>query len=319
MKKWIWLILIVFLVGCQTDALEYYRDASLKTQTIEQGQSKLDMTLEVDFSDQVVKDNPELEDFLGKIVYEQNAQFSGEDVIARQYLGNDAIGLDTIFYKSGQDEYLRIPFLGKYLSLAEYEDNELYAEPPFTKASEEEIKKMWLALVGEEDVVNLGDEVIDTPEGEVKVKKFVISFSNEQVHQFFGDVLTLLEKDPKFVEMIPKYPSYVYQDDQMMTYENNLSLDEMILGMRTFMDNVVVDEFKMTAYIDIDKYIVHHVYDVKLSFKDFIEEALNEVRFHAEYQLYDLHEKQVLSFPDVGEEDYITSEEIIENFEAFMD
>lgn len=318
MKKWIWLIMIIFLVGCQVDALEYYQEASEKTSTIEDGQSELDMSLELDFNIDVKDQNPELDDFFGSIVYEQIAKFSKEQTIARQYIGNDAIGMDLVYYKNYDEEYLKVPYLGKYLSLLDLNMNsDLYAEPPFSKASEEEIKRMWLALVSEEDVVNLGDEVIDTPEGEVKVKKFVISFSHDQVQAFMNEVLILLENDAKFIEQLPKYQTYNYSDGEFETYQHDLDAEQMMNGIHMFMDNIVVEEFKMTAYIDIDKYIVHHVYDVKLSFKDFMKEVLDEIRFHADYQLFDMHEKQELEFPELNDNEFVTIEELLEGFEAF--
>jgi hypothetical protein len=192
-----------------------------------------------------------------------------------------------------------------------------FQEPPVSEASQLKIAEKWRALVQEDDVVNLGDEVIDTPEGEVKVKKFVISFSHDQIYSFFNEVIDILAEDEVIIEKVKSYPTYTFENDELVESDYQLSAEEIIQGYRELLEAVFIEDFSMTAYIDIDQYIVNHIYDAKISFKDILEEQIESITIHAEYELFDLNNKQEMDFPNVTENDWITFDEVIDSFGDF--
>lgn len=321
MKKLvIFLLSALLLISCDVDALKYYNEATLKTETVEDGQSKLDIKVEMNFSEEA-KDSVEELALFEEINFSHHMQFGKDQTISRQYLGTNAVGVDTVYYREQDLSYIRVPFLGKYLKLNDLSfggiESSTYEEPPISEASKLKIAEKWRLLVQEDDVVNLGDEVIDTPEGEVKVKKFVISFSHDQVYKFLNEVIDILAEDDVFIEQVKSYPTYTFENNELKTSDYELSAEDIIQGNRALLDAIVIEDFSMTAYIDIDQYIVNHIYDAKISFKDILEEAIESITIHAEYELFDLNNKQEMDFPNVTENDWITFDEVIDSFGDF--
>lgn len=318
MKKFILLIMVLVLVGCNQDALSYYQKSVKATETIERGKSKIVASVDFDFGSEM---DQELAVLIDTINYSSLANFdkSLNNKIVRQYLGLSQLGFDTIYYQQEDEEFIKVPFTGKYIklddSLFESEEN-LYDKPPLSEASLSQIKDLWQNLVQEEDVVNLGNDVIDTPEGEVKVKKFVIKFSQEQVIGFLNESLMIISEDKQFHEMISKYPSYVYINDEIIQLEGmTLSGDDIIEAIGEMVKELRVNTFEYTAYIDVDKYIVESNYDIDLSFNDTVGSLVKGANFNLNYLLYDLHEKIVFEFPVLTEENITTIDQVIESLE----
>ena len=324
MKRLLVLLMSVFLLmGCEIDALNYYQEAIKKTDTIETAKSKLELKFNLDFSEEAIAEVPELVDILSEITYLDDSKFdkTEEQIVSRQYIGTKAFGVDTIYYKDADKSFIKVPFSGKFLkfdaeNMIEGLDMSVYEEAPISESTLQQIKVKWLALVNEEDVVNLGDEVIDTPEGEVKVKKMVVTFSNEQIHGFLDEVLDLVSKDSIFIEKIKSYPTYAFEDGELNVIDGyEMDAKESIELIRLLLDDVIVDEFKFITYIDIDKYVIHHQYEVNLSFKGDLETVIESLTMTSDYQLYDIHEKNVFETPVLTENNTITITELLEELE----
>lgn len=323
-KKWLILIVCaIFLMGCSTDALSYYQEAAIKTDSLDRAKSTLDLGVDFDFTDLFKTEAGEFTDFLEEISYTSERAFDRKtnEKIVRQYVGNRQIGFDTVFYNDKGLEYIKVPFAGKYLKLETLLQSDLlgdaiYDEPPFEKKTLNRIKQLWLDLVQVEDVVNLGDEVIDTPEGEVKVKKFVVSFSNEQIKTFLKQVTSLIAEDEKFAQMIKEQVSIKIDDSGISTMTTeSVDVKQVIEGMDQLLSDVIVDEFEMVTYIDIDQYIIESRYKVQLSFKGELGELIKTLKLDASYMLYDLHETISFVFPSIDETNTSDLETILDNFD----
>ncbi len=321
MKKLFIILLAVLLMGCEIDALNYYQEAIEKSETIKDGQSKLDIELDIELSDELKETESEFASLISHVVFSNQKQFGENKSISRQYIGTDALGVDMVYYNNEGSEFVKIPFLGKYLPLDEMMldeiDTTIYDKPPYSEESIQQISQIWTALVQEEDVVNLGDEVIDTPEGEVKVKKLVVSFSHDQIHQFLNDALIIISVDEVFKEEVKDYPMYGIQDGKLITSDQIVPAEDIIKGTQMLLDSVIVEDFEMITYIDIDKYIIQYEYNMKFSFKGVLESILNNINIKAAYQLYDIHQEQILEFPTLDESNKTTIEEIIDTLGEF--
>lgn len=321
MKKIFFLLLVTFtLMACGMDALNYYQEAVNKTETIEMGKSVLDLNVVVTFSNEFIELEPNLVELLKEINYRSHSEFSlkTKEALNRLYLGNDAFGMDIIHYKQEDKNVIKVPFTGKFLALdpetlIEGLDFSVYDESPISERVVKEIKEKWFNLVREEDVVNLGNEVIDTPEGEVKVKKMVVSFSNDQIHRFLDDILLSLANDDVFKEQIKKYPTYNIVNNKLVATDNfELNVEDVIEAMRLVFDDTIVDEMKFISYIDIDKYMIQHEYKISLSFKGDLEGIIKSIKFTSDFQLFDLHKENQFDFPAMDKKNTISINEIKE-------
>lgn len=319
MKKIIVILMVLFLFGCETDEFSYYQESLEKSDAVASGQSESTIQMDLEFSKSLRDENPEYEAF-ETINYSSTRAFDDGQSISRLYIGNDMIGLDASYYNDGSSEWVRIPFLGKFLSLDDLDfemDESLYDKPPLSEEAMNQIAANWRRLAKEDDVVNLGDEVIDTPEGEVKVKKLVVSFSHEQVHTFLNTTLDILRNDSVFREEIVKYPFYMYEDGELKTYKMELTADELVDTYQQLVDVIIVDDFKMEVFIDIDQYVIQTTYEFKLSFTGFLADALNHFEVKGEQQLFDLHQDQILEFPELNEQNTITFDELLDRLGEF--
>jgi len=318
------LILIILLMGCQQDALKYYQESSLKTDAIDRAKSTIDLQLKVEVSELLKDEEPTLTDFISEINFNTSTQFDQKlgKRIASQYIGNGLIGIDTVYYKDGDNEYLKIPFTGKYISLDQLMSDEdldfsMYEEVPISDNAVEALKDLWFNLAGQDDVVKLGNEVIDTPEGEVKVKKFVISFSHEQIQTFLKEAMNILEGDELLRSKIKDYPLFIIEDGKMTISNDSfeIDVDEVLDSLRLALRDMIIEEFKLITYIDVDQYIIESEYEIKVSFKGFLVDYLENVEFKLKYALYDLHEKIKFNFPEINDSNTTTIDEVLETLE----
>ncbi|MBN2796663.1 MAG: hypothetical protein JXR88_14735 [Clostridia bacterium] len=323
MKKLLLLILMLLLVSCDQDALNYYMEAGVKTDTIDRAKTTLDLKVDMSFNDDFQEEYASIADLLSFIQYKSNSAYdkTTQEKITYQYLGSEGIGVDTTYYQFSDGSYLRVPFVGKYLDFNQIEmigetDFSAYSKSPLTEEALSFIEEKWMALVNEEDVVNLGNEVIDTPEGEVKVKKFVVTLSNEQLHDFLNDVIEYLKSDQYFNEVFRSYPLYNLEDDELVEFDAfEITGQDWLNNMSELLEDIIVNRFKMTTYIDIDQYIIESKYEVSLNFVGILETIIESLELEANYQMYDLHEKIQFDFPSIAEEQMTTIEEVLEIFE----
>lgn len=326
MKKIIFIGLLIFslaLMGCNEDELEVYKEAKIKTDTIEIGKSKLETEVNVELAEKLPEELEKIRNFVESVTYSNDTMYDKEEnnIIVRQYFGTNTIGFDTVFYSNNGNEFLKIPFLGKFIeldNLGEF-DNEIlseinFEEPPISEETVKQVSDLWLQLINEEDVVNLGNEVVDTPEGEVKVKKMVVTFKDSQLKEFLNQVLDMLKYDEKFRSELLNYPGFTIDEDQKMGAVETTDVDteEMIENLRTFIGFISFDKFVMTTYIDIDDYIVDSEYEISVSFVGIISEVIKSIKVSSSYQLYDIGEKIEFLFPEINKNNTTTLKKVLE-------
>lgn len=323
MKKLVFILLMLLLVSCDQDALNYYIESGEKTDTIDRAKSSLELNLEMDFSEDMITSNPSIVDLLSYVTYRSESKFdrSSHEKMTYQYLGSEGFGIDTSYYEYDQGTFLKVPFVGKFLNLNEMDtiqetDFSAYDRSPLTDEMLAYIKDEWMALVQEEDVVNLGNEIIDTPEGEVKVKKFVVTLSHEQIQSFLTQIIEKLRSDAYFIEVFESYPLYTLEDDQLVPFDAfEMDVQMFLDNMSDLLDDIIISNFKMTTYIDIDQYIIESNYDISLNFVGDLETVIEALDLKVNYLLYDLHEKIEFDFPSITENQLTTFDEVLEIFE----
>lgn len=315
MKKIILLLVCtILLVGCNRNEFELYREATEKTDTINIAKAKTDIKIDIEFGEKTPEDLKGMKE----INYSNDISFNKSESkkISRQYIGNETMGIDTVFYLNGNENYFKIPFVGKYIKLDEDSFLDIqFNEPPITEDTISEVALTWNALVNEDDVVSLGNEVVDTPEGEVKVKKLVVTFTDVQLKSFIDDVLDIVSKDEKLKRDINNYPVYNISDDEFTETDYEVDLDVLIKNVRDFMSFVSFDSFTVTTYIDIDDYIVNEEFDIEVSFKSIASNYVRSVSFSSFYQLYDIGEKIEFIYPILNENNTTTIELLLEELE----
>lgn len=322
MKKLMSILLICtfLMVGCGVDDITYFHEARKTTYELKSGKHDWSIDWQMKLNDEISQQLGPWLSSVESLKFNSKARFEDNNVIARQYIGSQLLGLDGDYYRQKDQIYFKVPFLGKYLDVdaLRFENMNL---SNFNGVSEEtglKIAALWLALATEDDVVNLGPEVLDTVEGEVKVKKFVVTLSHQQIHDFVLDVMAVLMADEGFQDQIINWPLYEYVDGEFVPLDEQLTLESFETYMQLILDGIIVDEFKMIAYIDVDQYIIETHYDMSFSMTGFLANIVETIQVKSDYELYDLHESQQLVFPEITEENETTLNEVIEKLQSFM-
>lgn len=325
MKKLFLIGILILLTGCSKGYLEVYQEAVVKTELINEAKEVNELSIDFEFGDSVLN-NLEIDTKLFEhIVYIQNTKFNKKEnkIITRQFLGSDTIGFDTTYYNNEGVEYLDLPMVGKLVTLDdilnyfEIIDNNEEFTNVISKESIKKISQLWLNLVEEEDVVNLGNEVVDTPEGEVKVKKVLIRATDNQIKVFIKKILDVLRDDSEFMKNISTYPLVsIDEDGELEEIENMLDADEILNSWEELLKNISFLKFEITTYIDIDKFIVNEELEVEIIFEGELNKYIKSIKFKNFYELYDINEKNEFIFPELN--NVITVEEVIEKLKLIM-
>ncbi len=319
MKKVTLLLLLLFslnLISCSEEALIVYEEAVVKTDEIKSAKAKTELEVKIEFGDELPENFTAVKDMLEHIKYVGTKRYDSNGIdkmIMHQLIETKSFGLDTVFYSNDKMNFIKLPFLGKFINLNEVNisGRTFESAPPLTVETINDIKTLWLDLANTDDVVNLGNEVVDTPEGEVKVQKLVIRFNDSQVKSFLKDVLVLLEEDSNFRSLVANSTSNIEA-------EIDIDIDFVIEFMGKMIDDMNFEEFEIITYIDIDKYIVNNESKVSISFDGDLGKIVKSLELTLFYQLYDIGEKIEFDFPVLNNENTSTVDELLKEMEFKM-
>ena len=321
MKKILLIVVLVLLTGCSKEYLEVYQEAVVKTELINDGKKVDKLNINFEFGDSLLNNSEIDMNFFEHITYTQNTKFNKKEnkIIIRQFLGSDTIGFDTVYYNNEGVEYLNFPTFGKIVTLNDIMNyfGKIDKTEEFTniisKESIKKINKLWLDIFEAENVANLGNEVVDTPEGEVKVKKLLISATDKQIKIFIKQAIDILKNDSEFIKTINRDLLFsIDGNSEPIKTENKLDIESLLNSWDDLSKNISFKNFEMATYIDIDKFIVNGELQVEILFKGQLKKSIKSIKLKNFYELYDINEKNEFIFPKL--DNTMTVEEIIEKY-----
>ncbi len=242
-------LMLLSSVGCAGSALETYQEAVLKTEGLDQGKSSFSIGIQNVFRLEGLTQEEQLRyqsmeniemNYLTSFDKSQNLRASDFYFFLGDY------GLDGKLYQQGRDYYLKLPILSHYLKM---DENTLQSpnkhpfdeEHPFiTRVTQE-----WIELLEVDNVVKGERAIMLTEDGEVKVTRFTVEPSEDQVRLFMKKVFSLARAEK---ESLIQLMGLVDTED--------FSIEEMIDSLETAFNSMDKVNFKVYAYIDIDGFIV---------------------------------------------------------------
>lgn len=321
MKKILSILIIVLLVlslaACNTDNLAEYKKALDKTDQITKGQFSAEVSMVMDYNTddltaEEIKELNYFKDMSGSfnVVYDENQ----EKTILRNYMNFGGLGFDFNMYINGEEVVMKLPVVGKYIKMNEINQGNI-AEESFnqTMVSEETINAItdkWVSLMKEDDVFKGKDIILTTPDGEVKTTEYTITLSDEQIRTLVKESTAIAAKDESLKKFYNDYVT-VKVDDEKITFE------EMIKSIEENIENYKIENFKYTALVDIDGYIVSEniTYSIKSTKTDLILRGMN---FNLSLKTWDINKEQAFDFPVLTDENTIKTDDI-ESMEEMPD
>ena len=309
------LVLAAALISCSFDSLEGYKKAAEKTEQIKKGRTEGEFSLVMDFNtsgmtEEQIKELNYFKNIKGSfnVAYDDEL----EKGIFRYYLNLGGLGFDLDLFVNGEEIFMKLPVIGKYMRLSEIK--EYMADTQGEGKSEvisgetqDAIKEKWLGLLNKEDVFKGKDTVLTTPDGEVKTTEYTIRLNDEQIKSLAEYSMDLLSKDKKLEE---NYENYIRKNVEFL---KDTSLEKLLSDMKENIDKYTVESFGYTAYVDIDGYIVNEKVGITLEVDNAEPASVTGFSYELDIKNWDINKEQEFDFPALTDENTVEMENIDQN------
>lgn len=311
MKKVLLSFLIIILafsiIGCSKNDLKAYNNATLKTSNIKKGQKSFEMKIDNELCEDGLTDKElkELNNFKSMnmnsyISYDLNMK----KAMGINYTQLGGLGLDSIIYMDGDDQYLQLSTYWKYLILNEDVDT----DNPIEKSTVDRIKSKWIEILNEEDVFSGEKILLSTEDGEVKAREYTIKLNEGQLKEFLNFVLDVLEEDTKFNEFSKQMVIGI--GEELADKDKEDIIGSLIKNLRISIEDSKDLSFKYKSFIDIDDYIVEENIDFILNKETKKKGDLEKISANIVVKNWDIEKDQDLEFPEITPENSSRIEDV---------
>jgi hypothetical protein len=317
MKKILILLLAVMLVplaACGTDNLAEYKKAAEKTEQIHKGQFSAEFSMTMDYNTdeltaEEVKELNYFKDMKGTFssVYDDEA----EKAILRNYMNFGGLGFDFDMYINGEEIFMKLPVVGKFMKIDEIQnacnidniddiETEEYSKEIVSDETIRAFTDKWVNLMNDDDVFKGRDIILTTPDGEVKTTEYTITLTGTQIRTMIEECADIAAKDEKLRQFCDNYMNIKF-DEEEITFE------EMLQYLKDNIEDYTVEDFKYTALVDIDGYIVNEniKFAVKAARGDLVLRGLN---YNMDIITWDINKEQHFDFPELTDENTIDAD-----------
>jgi hypothetical protein len=314
------LLLAVSLISCTTNSLEDYKKAAEKTEQIKKGRTAGEFSLEMEFN---TKDMTE--DQIKQLNYFKHMKGTfdvafddeAEQGIFRNYMSFGGLGFDYDLFVNGNEIFMKLPIIGKYMRLdelqtqmnsAQYEEMELISAD-----TQEAISEKWLGILRDEDIFKGRDIVLTTPDGEVKTTEYTIKLKDEQIKSLAEYSADILSRDEKLKE---NYRRYI---QEKVGHMKDKAFEQFFSDLKDNMKNYTVDSFSYTGYVDIDGYLVNETVEFSMKTDNPGRASAERFSFRLEVKNWDINRPQQFEFPVLSEENTLNADEVNKNMPSVME
>jgi hypothetical protein len=310
------ILLAVSFTGCSFDSLGDYKKAAEKTEQIKKGQMSGEFALVTDFNtdgmtEEQIKEMNYFKDMKGSFsaTYDDDA----ERGIFRNYVNLGGLGFDFDLFMNGEELFIKLPVLGKYMRLDELktsmtkEQQDAFELDFISKEIQAELNAKWLGLLTKEEIFKGKDIVLTTPDGEVKTTEYTIKLNDEQIKSLAADSLDILSKDEKLKE---NYEEYIRKNLEPL---KDTSFDKLVSDIRENMKDFTVESFNYTAYVDIDGYIVNEVVEFAVKMEGAEKASMKGFSYKLETKNWDINKEQKFEFPVLTKENTVDMDQMDQN------
>jgi len=319
MKKRTLLILILLIAaltaaGCGNNGLADYKKAAEKTKLITKGQCSADFSLNMDFNTEGMsrEEISELE-YYKSMSGSFRASFDEENDLGiyRNYLNLGGLGFDFDLYQNGEEVFVKLPVVGKYMKLEDMlnQAGQTPAEqsPLISEDTLETLGAEWVGMLKKEDVFKGKDLVLTTPDGEVKTTVYTITLNGSQVKAFEEKAIDVLLADENLRSNIESMIR-VKADGK-----KSIDFDHIAAKLKEHILNDTVESFQYTAYVDIDGYIVNETLEIAMKRDARLPGEPAAIRFRLDMKNWDINKDQTFDFPELTEDNTMKSESLKES------
>lgn len=307
-------MLALSLAACNTDNLEEYKEAVKKTEQVEKGQFSAEFSMNMDYNtDGMTAEEIKRLSYFRDMKGNFNAVYDGEvkKAALHNYMSLGGLGFDFDMYVNGEEMFMKLPVIGKFIRVNEIynqADIDTGKEPHVQAVISDESKKAiadkWIGLMKNDDVFKSRNIILTTPDGEVKTSEYTITLSDEQIRNLVKECMEIAAKDEALKEFYNNYV-IIKLDEEKITFE------KMLESMSNNIGNYSIENFKYTALVDIDGYIVNEniIFAIKALKPDLVLKGMD---WNFNVKTWDINKKQEFDFPVLTEENTIHADNMEE-------
>jgi len=319
------LLITMLWAGCGTDTLGDYKKAAEKTDQINKGQTSGEFSLVMELNTdgltaEEIKKLNYYKDMQGS--FQATYDHDAENAVFRNYLNLGGLGFDFNLYLHGDEVFIKLPVVGKYMQLDEMITSVKDIEIDQKKAEEQclisretqnQLSALWLGLLKKDDVFKGKNIILTTPDGEVKTTEYTIKLSDEQIKTLANKSIGIISQDENLKESFNKY------------IKNNVvplkdtSFEKLLTDLKQSIKDYQVETFTYTAYVDIDGYIVNEMIDLILKIEHPEQAGPSSLSYHLDIKNWDINKEQEFDFPVLTEENTLDPDETEENMPFLME
>ena len=309
------LMLAAALISCSFDSLEGYKKAAEKTEQIRKGRTEGEFSLVMDFNtsrmtEEQIKELNYFRNMKGSF----NVAYDDElgKGIFRYYLSLGGLGFDLDLFVNGEEIFMKLPVIGKYMKLSEMKGHMADKQGEgkseiISGETQDAINEKWLGLLKKEDVFKGKDTVLTTPDGEVKTTEYTIRLNDEQIKSLAEYSMDMLSKDKKLEE---NYEKYIGKNVEFL---RDTPLEKLLSDMKENIKKYTVESFGYTAYVDIDGYIVNEIVEITLEADNAEPASVTRLSYELDIKNWDINKEQEFDFPALTDENTVEMGNIDQN------
>lgn len=312
-------LIAILLTGCNTDSLLEYKKAAEKTDGITRGQTSAEFTTTTELNtagmtEEEIKELNYYKDLKGSFSTVFDSELKKE--IYKIYFNTGGIGFDFDLYINGNEVFVKLPVVGKYLNLKDVDlESTMNVNEEKIIISDESVNAIgakWIGLLKKDDVFKGKDIVLTTPDGEVKTTEYTINLNDEQIKTLFVDVIDIVYQDENLKSFYEEYIEAKIKEnaDKIDDAEiKNISYEEMLNSMKENIDFYHVEKFNYTAHVDIDGYIVNEKIELSVKVDDAEQKSLSGLNFKLDINNWDINKQQEFNYPTLTDENTLKIED----------
>lgn len=320
----VFVLLAMMLAGCSISSLESYKKAVEKTEGIKKGQVASEVRMAMDFNttgmtEEEIKKLNYFKNIEGafNVAYDEDAA----KTIARNYLNMGGLGFDMDFYINGDESFVKMPVVGKYIKLNDLMDQVESGQQAgkdecelISKETLDSLGKTWLNLLKQENVMK-GKQIIQTtPDGEVKATQYTMKLTDEQIKALISEWTDTLSKDAKLKEAFETNIRKHVKDLESVSY------DKLFTDIKENLDAYRIEDFQYDAYVDIDGYIVNETIGFSIKFEGTKSGEMTGMKYRLETKNWNINKEQSFEFPVLTEENTLDADKLDQSMpSAFED
>lgn len=238
-------LILILLSGCQSGTdLDAYRAAVEKTEAATSGKSEFRIIIDNEFH--LEDDSRDLQKamaYFERMEFSNALRFDEMRVQSDFYLNFGGVGFDASYYRDGELEFMKLPLVGKYMKLEQLEQGRSL-DPELLEIFDP-VGEEWLRMMREENVFKGKKHVLSTSDGDVKVTRFSIELTEEQIRQLVFMIAERIEENEEEL-LASGFFGEISQGDG----------HQLIQEAAERVRSVQFEAFTYTSDIDIDGYVM---------------------------------------------------------------